>query len=167
MAGTETITAATLTITASSPTVVYGSSVPVVTAGYSGLVNGDTAPSTLPTCSTAALKTSGVGSYTTTCASAADPNYAITYVAGTETIGTAPLTITASSPSVVYGSTVPIVTPAYSGVVNGDTAPAPPPTCSTAALKTSGVGSYTTTCASAADRKYAITYVAGTETIRT
>ena len=38
-----TVTPAPLTITASSPSMTYGGSVPAITAGYSGFVNGDTA----------------------------------------------------------------------------------------------------------------------------
>ena len=56
------------------------------------------------------------------------------------TVGTAPLTITASSPPMTYGS-VPTITPLYSGFVNGDTASSltTPPTCSTTATSSSPV----------------------------
>ena len=57
---------------------------PVVTASYSGFVNGDTATSltTKPACSTTAKSSSPVGSYATSCSGAVDANYNITYVAG-------------------------------------------------------------------------------------
>jgi hypothetical protein len=88
---TQTVTAAPLTVTASSPIVVYGSAVPTITPGYGGFVNGETSASltTIPTCSTAATASSTVGIYTSTCAGAVDANYSISYVAGSVTVGQA------------------------------------------------------------------------------
>ena len=48
----------------------------------------DLAPATAPTCSTTATSSSPAGSYPTTCAGAADPNYTFGYVGGTVTITT-------------------------------------------------------------------------------
>ena len=136
--GTVTVNKVPLTITASSPSVSYGST-PTVTAGYSGFVNGDSAASltTPPTCSTTATSSSPVSppTYPSSCSGAVDPNYTITYVAGSVTVTRAPLTVTASNGSMTYGGTVPTITPAYSGFVNGDTSASltTPPTCSTTA----------------------------------
>src|SRR5207237_1275264 len=63
--GTLTVTVAPLTITANNTNKIYGAAVPVLTAGYSGFVNGDTiasltTPAILTTTATAA---SPVGSY--------------------------------------------------------------------------------------------------------
>ena len=101
--GTLTIGPAPLTITASSPSMTYGGTVPAITPSYSGLVNGDTAPATAPTCGTTATSGSPAGTYPTSCSGAADPNYSITYVAGTLTVNPAPLTITADNQSMTYG----------------------------------------------------------------
>ena len=75
--------------------------------------------------------------YQTSCSGAADTNYSITYAPGLVSVGSAPLTITASGDSMTYGGTVPTITPSYSGFVNGDTASSltVSPTCTTAATE--------------------------------
>ena len=115
-----------LIITASSPPMTYGGSVPNITPQYAGLTGGDTAPATPPSsCSTTATSSSSVGSYPTTSCShdAADPKYSIIYVTGSVTVTQAPLTITASGQSKTYGTTLNLGTSAFtaSGLVNGDT----------------------------------------------
>jgi hypothetical protein len=75
----------------------YGGTVPVITPTYAGLVAGDLAPATPPTCTTTATQTSAVGSYPTTCSGAADPNYTITYAGGSIVISTATTTTTVTS----------------------------------------------------------------------
>ena len=134
-------------------------------ASYSGLVNGDTAPATPPTCSTTATSSSPVGTYPTSCSGAADPNYTFSYVDGTVTVTPAAASVTASSADRRLRRSVPAITPSYSGLVNGDTAPATAPTCSTTATSASPVGTYPTTCSGAADPNYTFTYVGGTVTI--
>ncbi|HMD95960.1 MAG TPA: MBG domain-containing protein [Terriglobia bacterium] len=169
-AGTLTVTAPPpLTIAASSASMTYGGTPPTVTPSYSGFVNGDTAASlsTPPTCSTTATSHSPAGSYPTICSGAVDSNYAISYVGGTVTDSAAALAITASSASMTYGGTVPLITPSYSGLVNGDTAASlsTPPTCSTTATSRSATGSYPSSCSGAVDGNYAITYVPGNVTV--
>ena len=167
--GAVVVGAASLVITASSGSMTYGGSVPGVTPSYSGFVNGDTAASltTAPTCSTTATSASSVGNYATTCSGAVDSNYSISYVHGTEAIVPAPLMITASSASVIYGDGAPAITPSYSGFVNGDgpgslmTAP----TCSTTETSASPVGSYATTCSGALGSNYLISYQDGSMTV--
>ncbi len=87
----------------------YGGCVPSITPSYAGFVNGDSASSltAAPTCSTTATSNSPVGSYPTSCSGACDTNYAVTYVSGSVQVGKASLTITASSPSTIYGDAVP------------------------------------------------------------
>ena len=166
VAGTVTVTAAPLSITASSATITYGSAVPAITPSYAGFVNGEnsTVLTTQPTCSTTATNSSPVGTYPSTCTGAAAANYTINYVAGAVTITKASLVITASSGTMSYGGTPPIITPSYAGFVNGDTAAVltPGPTCSTTATSTSPVGSYPSTCSGAAAVNYSISYLAGT-----
>jgi hypothetical protein len=179
--GTLTVNPAALTITAGSATITYGQAVPSIVPSYSGLVNGDNGPATAPTC-TATIPTTDVasngnpdaGTYSTSCSGASDPNYGpISYVAGTLTVNQAALTITAASPTITYGQAVPAVAPSYAGLVNGDNAPANPPTCTatipTADLAGNGnpdAGTYTTSCSGASDPNYGpIAYVAGTLTV--
>ena len=84
------VTPATLTITAENQTKIYGAAVPLLTASYSGFVNGDTATSltTQPTLFTTATVSSGVSGnpYTITASGAVDGNYAISYATGTLTV---------------------------------------------------------------------------------
>jgi hypothetical protein len=132
-------------------------------------VNGDNATSltTAPTCSTTASSSSPAGSYPSTCSGAADPNYTISYVAGTVTLTPAPLTITATSATMTYGGTVPVITPIYNGFVNGN-GPASlstDPTCSTTATSSSPPGSYPSTCSGASGPDYTVSFVAGTVTV--
>ena len=151
----------------------YGGTVPTITPAYSGFVNGDTTSSltTRPTCSTTASSASPVlGSpYATSCGGAVDPNYSFSYFGGSVTVNTAPLTITAASPTMTYGGTVPTITPLYTGFKNGDTASSlsTPPTCSTTATSSSTVAGspYQTFCSGAADSNYTITYVTGSLTV--
>ena len=168
-----TVTPAPLTITASSPSMTYGGSVPTITPAYSGFVNGETSSSltTLPTCSTTATSSSPVSppTYPSSCGGAVDPNYSFTYFGGSVTVNAATLTITASNGSMTYGGSVPTITPAYSGFVNGDTASSLTtlPTCSTTATSSSPVSppTYPSSCSGAVDSNYSIGYVAGSVTV--
>jgi MBG domain (YGX type)/Putative Ig domain len=167
---TVVVNPANLTITASNGSMTYGGTPPAITPAYSGFVNGDTAASlaTAPSCSANATSSSPAGnSYVSSCTGAADPNYTITYVNGTVTVGPAPLTITASSATTTYGSPPPAVTAIYSGFVNGDSAKSltTPPTCSTTETASSPPGTYPTTCSGAVDPNYSISYVNGTITV--
>ena len=87
--GTLTVTQATVTITASSTSVAYGAPIPLITASYSGFVNGDTSSvlTTPPVCTTAYTPTSAAGSSpSTSCSNAAAINYTFTYVPGGVTV---------------------------------------------------------------------------------
>src|SRR5207247_945615 len=77
VSGTLTVTPAALSITADDKSKVYGAALPVLTASYSGFVNGDTASSlTTPvTLTTTATTASPVGTYPITASGAASPNY--------------------------------------------------------------------------------------------
>jgi Pro-kumamolisin, activation domain/MBG domain (YGX type) len=171
--GDFTVAPAPLTVTASSSSMNYGSAPPTISAGYSGFVNGQnqTALTAAPTCTTAATSTSSVSGspYVSTCSGAVDPNYAITYVAGSVTVTPAPLTITASSPTMTYGSAPPAITPLYSGFKNGDTASSltTQPTCSATATNTSPPSppTYPSSCTGAAGANYTVVEVAGATTV--
>jgi hypothetical protein len=170
--GTVTITAVPLSITASSASVNYGAAVPAITPIYNGFVNADTSASvgTGVTCTTSAHGPSNgspVGSYATNCSGAVNSNYMISYTPGTVTITAVPLTITASSGTMIYGGPVFMVTPTYSGFVNGDgfTNLTPQAACGSLASSQSLVGSYVSSCTGAGDSNYKITYVPGTVTV--
>jgi len=85
---TLTVNKAPLTIRAVSQTITYGSAIPVLTATYTGFVNGETSAvlTTQPAIATTATATSPAGSYPITASGAASPNYTITYASGTLTI---------------------------------------------------------------------------------
>lgn len=74
--GALTVTPAPLTITASDVTWVDDDTSEQPVPEYDGLVAGDLAPATPPTCS------ADPGTHTTSCAGAADPHYAISYRTG-------------------------------------------------------------------------------------
>ncbi|HEY5110760.1 MAG TPA: MBG domain-containing protein [Acidimicrobiales bacterium] len=163
--GSLTVDPVPLTITASSETSTYGSTPGAISASYSGLVNGDLAPSTLPTCSTVATASSSVGSYATTCSGAADPNYTISYVKGADLVTPATLTVTANDAARVYDMANPTFTATYSGFVNGDTSSSVAGTanCSTTATVASSVGTYPISCAigSLSSENYVFTFANG------
>ncbi len=80
-----TVNPAPLTITADSKTKTYGGTEPTYTASYSGLIGGDAAPATPPTCTTGlapSAETVAGAPYAITCSGAADPNYTFTYAQG-------------------------------------------------------------------------------------
>jgi hypothetical protein len=167
--GTLTINPVALLITADNQSKAYGAALPTLTVSYSGLVNGDAAPKTVPSISTTALASSPVvtGGYPITATGAADVNYTITYAPGTLSINPVALLITADNQSKAYGAALPTLTVSYSGLVNGDAAPKTVPSISTTALASSPVvtGGYPITASGAADVNYTITYAPGTLTI--
>jgi hypothetical protein len=86
-------------------------------------------------------------------------------VTETFTVTSAPLTITASSPTgIKAGDAVPTITASYSGFVNSEnsTVLSTLPTCVTSYTTSSAAGATeTTSCSGAAASNYTITYVAG------
>ena len=167
-----------LVITANNTTMKYGSkALPVFTFSYNPA--NPTGTLTAPVCTTTATTASPVGTYPITCTGAVDASYTITYVAGTLTVTPVPLMIWGPNLTMLYGGTVPAVTPAFTGLVNGDTAATlavapnvtpvcnayvtpPPPAPGTLVTSTTTVGTYTTACSGAADPNYLISYTNGT-----
>jgi hypothetical protein len=121
---TDKIIAAPLTITASSPSMIYGGPVPPITPSYTGFVNNESASnlSAQPICTTLATSLSPVGAYASACSNASDSNYSIGYAPGTVQVNQAStmIAVASSSPgntstfmqSVTFTATV---TPQYSG----------------------------------------------------
>ena len=151
--GSLVISPLPLTVTATTDTKTYdgttsSSKVPTITSG--ALVNGDTATWT----QTFATKNVG-GEINLIPTGTISDNYNVTYVDAVGSITPASVSVTASNGTMVYGGTVPTITPTYSPVIT----PATPATCSTAATVSSPVGSYASSCTGAADQNYIFTYI--------
>ncbi len=166
-------TATPLTVTAPSVSSVYGSAIPTLTPTYTGFVGGDTAASltTQATCTTTATSASTVGAYPVTCSGASSPLYTISYVGGTVTVLTAPLTVTANDASGTAGQPIPALTATITGFKNGQTLATSgvtgSPSCTTTATTSSPAGSYPIVCTQGtlAATNYRFTFVAGTLTL--
>jgi hypothetical protein len=167
VSGTTTVEPARLVVTAPSPTIGYGDTAPTSDAlppSYSGLLVSDSGSKTA-TCATNATGQPSAGTYQVTCSGVTDPNYDVSYVAGTLTVARAPLTVVGRSVTVAFGDDIPDVSdPTYVGLVNGDSAPSTPATCS-ADVAGGAVGAYPVTCSGAADDNYRIAYLPGSVTI--
>jgi filamentous hemagglutinin family protein len=170
---TWTVTPAPLMVTANSPTMTYGGTIPALTASYVGFVNSDTSAnlSTAPTVVSGTLPSANAGTYTgtITASGAVDSNYTISYTAGNLTIGKAGLTVIANSPTMTYGGTMPALTASYVGFVNSDTSAnlSTAPTVVSGTLPSANAGTYTgtITASGAVDSNYTISYTAGNLTI--
>lgn len=154
----------TVTITAVVGPAVYGS-VPTVTPSYDANADKVLTP---PTCVTTTDATSAVGSYAdaASCSGAVmAPDWAAAYVSASVTVTPAPATVTASGGASTYGDAAPIVvTPTYSGLVNGQTVLAGV-TCQSNVTATTPAGVASSTCAGSTDANYAVSYVNGSITI--
>ena len=95
-AGTLTVSAALLTVTATNESMVYGDTVPALTYTYTGLVNGDTSVVFSGSLVATATSSSSVGDYPITVGTlAATGNYTVgTYNPSTLTIAKADITVT-------------------------------------------------------------------------
>jgi hypothetical protein len=176
--GTLTVKPIPLTISATSiASKMYGQTAPLAYSQM-GLVNGDSITSVIEASAGAAATAGVLGSpYPITIGSAVvnsggssgNLNYIIGYTGGTLIVIPAPLTITASSPTMIINAPVPAILPGYNGFVNseGPSVLSPRPTCSTTVTSTSTVGTYanTATCHGAMDPNYMISYVPGTVTV--
>ncbi|OOQ57316.1 MBG domain-containing protein [Mucilaginibacter pedocola] len=169
VAGTLTVTPASLTITAADVAKTYGAANPPLAAIYSGFVNGETesALATQPALSTTAVTASPAGNYPVTVSGAASSNYTISYVNGTLRVGAAPLLIEANDLSKTYGSANPALTLSYTGFVNGETQTVftKQPMVTTTATTTSPAGAYPITVSGATAANYAISYAPGLLTV--
>ncbi|WP_406698318.1 MBG domain-containing protein [Singulisphaera sp. Ch08] len=95
LGGNLSVTPASLVITADDQSMSAGQSLPLLTATYSGFVNGDSPASlTAPVSLFAAAPSTGVsGSYAIVASGASSPNYAITYRPGTLTVLASPVAV--------------------------------------------------------------------------
>jgi autotransporter-associated beta strand protein len=171
--GTLTIGKATLTVTADNKSKTYGDANPSLTYTITGYKNSETSSvlTGAPTISTAAGTGSNVGSYTITSAAnnLAATNYQFSYVNGSLTISTRPITVTAADKSRIYGDSNPALTYAVAtdngttrGLYSSDTLTG---TLATTAVNTTNVGTVSITQGTLANSNYAITFTNGTLTI--
>ncbi len=153
-----TVNPAPLVITASSPSAItYGTAVPAITASYSGFIGADTkwTLTTRPTCTTTYTTTSAPASYPTSCSGAVDPNYSISYVAGSLTATIASQTIGHWYPSsTVYGTPVALAATSTSGLPISYSVISGPGTISGTNLTTTGIGTIVVAANQAGNSNY-------------
>jgi hypothetical protein len=141
--GTLTVTQAPMTVIVDNQSRVYGATNPTLTGSIVGMAAGDNFGLTFATTATPA---SVVGQYDIT-PSISDPserlsNYLVTTNAGTLTVTPAALVVTASNLSSVYGSSIPTLSGALTGIVNEDNII---PSFTTVATSASAAGTYAIT----------------------
>ncbi|HUR46443.1 MAG TPA: MBG domain-containing protein, partial [Candidatus Saccharimonadales bacterium] len=157
---------APLTITAENKSKVYGAALPLLTAIYSGFVNGDTTANldSGVSLSSSATAASSVGNYPISLTAGPDNEYTITLVNGVLAVTPAPLVIAAQNKSKVYGSANPALTANYTGFVNGDNVASldRPVVLASSATAVSGVGNYSISASGATDLNYSISFANGT-----
>ncbi|MCX6395046.1 MAG: MBG domain-containing protein [Propionibacteriales bacterium] len=171
---TYTVDKGTVTVQAGNINTIYGSAVPTVTASYTGFIGDDSAADidTAPTCSASISASTPAGYYNeaTSCSGASDSDYTFDYLAGSATVGKAPLTLTADDKSRTTAEANPALTVTVSGLVNGDTAAVAysgAPSVTTTATSTSGPGQYPITieAGTISSGNYDVRYVPGVLTI--
>ena len=166
---TYTINKVGLTAVVDNETRAYGEVNPTFSATFSGFVNGeDENVITSKTLSCTATSTSNVGDYAITLSNVQATNYTVTSTTnGTLTVTKAPLTMTAKNKSVTYGSNLPTLEATYTGLKNGETAPAwtTAPAITTTATTGCQVGEYPITITGAVARNYDLTVNGGTLTV--
>jgi hypothetical protein len=138
--GTLTITPAPLTVSANNATRLYGDANPAFTGTITGIKNADNITATF---ATTAVVTSSIGGFPITPA-LADPglkltNYTVTSTNGTLSVTPAPLTVSGTNASRLYGDPNPAFTGTITGIKNADNITA---TFASTAVVTSPVGSF-------------------------
>jgi hypothetical protein len=175
--GTLTVDPAALLITANSTAKTYGQTANLAGIPFTttGLVNCDTVTSVAETSAGAAATATVAGSPYPIVASAAVgtglSNYTISYVNGPLTVNPAPLTITASNASKIYGQTASLAGAAFTitGLVNSDMVTSVTETSAgaagTAAVSASPYAITPSAAVGTGLDNYTITYANGTLTV--
>jgi len=171
VSGVLSITPAPLTVTVVSQSHTYTSGTFGFTVSDTGFVGGETSAvvTGTPAYSGTAVGAITVGTYSATASGLTAANYSITYVAGNLTIGKAPLTVTASSLSVVYDGSIAYggsatFAVAYNGTLGSDSLSLGTIAYNAVSTTAKNVGSYAITpsgLSGSAASNYAITYVSG------
>ena len=170
--GTLTISKAALVVTVTNVSRTYGATDPALGGTMTGLTNNDNITAVY---NTTAVTNSAPGTYPIT-VSLSDPdsrlgNYTLTTNTATLTISKATLIVSAQPVSRSYGTTNPLFAPAFSGFMNGESAPTSDvvgkPGFSVSANASSSVGTYTitTTLNTLASTNYSITLTNSTLTV--
>lgn len=147
VSGKVAVQPAPLTITASSTSFTSGGVVPRITATGAGFVNGQ-GLSSLPglKCSTTATSSSPPGTYPSSCSGAENPNYDISYVAGTVTVeaasSIAPI-VGSGAPTTTVATSVPVTTSTITAATTSTTTPSSGTTTTTAQPTTTSTTSTT------------------------
>jgi hypothetical protein len=160
---TFTVGVATLTVTATNASRLYGSPNPTFTGTYSGAIGTDTF--TVAGITTATIS-SPIGSYTITPTVTGTnlADYTVVYNNGTLTVGQPTLIVTAANASRAYGAPNPVFSASAAGSVNGDTFTF---TESTTATPASPLGTYPIVPVATGTNlsNYNVVYVNGTLTV--
>ena len=170
--GAMTVTQAAATVTANAQSRAYGAANPTLTYVATGLVNSDTLSGALATTATATSSVLG-SPYAITQGTLGNPNYAITYVGANLTVTAAPLTVTASNETKIYGGTFAFAGTEFTstGLQNGETIGSVTLTSAGSVATANVAGSPYAIVASAATggtftaSNYAIGYVNGAMTV--
>jgi hypothetical protein len=163
-----TINKATASVTPAAASKTYGKSDPIFTGTLAGFIASDGVTATYARTAGETVAGSPYAISATLAPATALGNYNITYNTASFTITPAPLFITASSGTMIYGGPVLPITASYSGFVNGDGSAnlSPQPSCGSTATSQSLVGGpYVSSCTGAGDSNYSITYISGTVTV--
>lgn len=168
--GILTITKAPITVGVNSYSRKYGEANPTFGLHYDGLLNGETEPewTTLPTITTEAVTTSGIGEYTITANGGEMKNYATAEITpGVLTITPASLTIKAVNASRQYFEDNPEFSFTCTGFIGSDNVSVltSQPQITTSATKNSKVGVYPIEISGAESANYNLNYENGLLTI--
>ena len=162
-------------MTANNQVRTYGTTNPLLTASYSGFINGDgtNVLTGAPALSTSAGVASPMGNYTIMASQGTlgATNYSFQFVNGTLTVNPASLTVSAKNANKTYGQTVTFAGTEFtsSGLVNGDTVSSVT-LASSGAVATAGVAGSpyainVTNATGGGLANYTISYQAGTLTV--
>ncbi|GHN01037.1 hypothetical protein WSM22_25260 [Cytophagales bacterium WSM2-2] len=173
--GTLTVNKAPITVKVNDASRSYGAVDPAFSYSYSGFVNGDNASAFSIAFSspvTTASANSPVGTYAINAAGGnVGPNYTVSaggsITAGTLTVTTATLTVTANDASKTYGAVNPAFSVNYSGFKNGETASVltTTPNATSSATTTTPVGTVSIVPSGGSATNYTLNYANGTLTI--
>lgn len=166
--GDLTITKRTLTVTADAKTKEYGQEDPEFTFRYSGFANGNTERNLdeVPVISTTAGANPKPGTYKIQLTGGKDNNYTLQLQDEDFTVTKRTLTVTAEHKTITYGDTLPELTFAYSGFLEGDTESSldVPPVISSLE-ETPGAGTHSITLSGGSDSLYRFAYQHGVLTV--
>jgi hypothetical protein len=166
--GKLTILKASLRVTAENKSMIYGDSVPLLTASYFGFQNEDTMDQIVqPTINTEGNSKSDAGDYTIVLFGGEAENYEFSFVNGKLTIDKSTLRVAANDTSRLYKRQNPPIRLSYDGFKNDDTASDInfEPGITIYADLLSPVGDYRTVPSGGSAHNYFFEYVEGVITI--